>query len=345
MNVRQSNFELLRILAMFLIVAHHYSVHGGWSYPYGFEMHKFYAQSLSFGGKLGVNLFVLITGYFSYSSRFRWRGVVSTLSKAWFYSILIVFIFYLLSPSLVTIKSLIRNILPFGYWFVTTYLVLLVLSPFVNVFISSLSKVQHIKFLIVFTLISVIPLLNSPIGNLGFFIYLYCIGAYIKEYFEQKEVDGKLLFLFIFGNFLLVLLSIAILDVLSGFNEVFNHPLYFIASSSPLIIMMSIGVFIWFKQMNIGNVKIINVVSSTMFGVYLIHDNEFVRPFLWHSIFRNRDYLNSDIYLHSIVAICSVFVVCIIIELVKNKALDLIHIGVIQEKISNWLDKNLSINK
>ncbi|MCV5540133.1 hypothetical protein OFN30_32870, partial [Escherichia coli] len=84
----------------------------------------------------GVNLFVLITGYFSYASRFKWGGVVNTLSKTWFYSISIVLIFYISSPSLITMKDLIKGMLPFGYWFVTTYLVLLVMSPFINAFLS-----------------------------------------------------------------------------------------------------------------------------------------------------------------------------------------------------------------
>lgn len=343
MKVRQSNFELLRILAMFLIVAHHYSVHGGWSYPVGFDMHKFYVQSLSFGGKLGVNLFVLITGYFSYSSNFKWGCFVNTLSKTWFYSISIVLIFYVLAPSLVTVKFLIKSMLPFNYWFVTTYLVLLVISPFINSFLSGLSKIQHFKFLAIFTVICITPLLNSPIGNLSFFVYLYCMGGYIKEYFEHKTVDKRNLFFLVFGGFLLIILSIALLDFLAGFNEVFNHPLYFIKSSSPFIIMMSIGVFIWFKQMELGEVRFINTVSSSMFGVYLIHENSLVRGVLWNDIFRNGEYLTSDIYLHSVFAISSVFVVCVIIELFKNKALDLINVKTIQLRISRWLDVKLPL--
>lgn len=328
---------------MFLIVAHHYSVHGNWSYPVGLDIHKFYAQSLSFGGKLGVNLFVLITGYFSSTSRFKWGSVVKILSKTWFYSISIVLIFYISSPSLVTMKSLIKGMLPFGYWFVTTYLVLLVMSPFINAFLSNLSKPQHFKFLVAFTLIVITPLLNSQIGNLSFFVYLYCLGAYIKEYLEDNVVSSKILFLMVLGGFFLVLSSIASLDFLAGFNEVFNHPLYFIKSSSPFIIMMSIGVFIWFKQMKFGEVRFINIVSSAMFGVYLIHDNHFVRTFLWDSTFKNSEHLNSDIYLHSVVAISSVFVVCVVIELLKNKALDLINAKSIQIRISRWLDEKVPL--
>ena len=64
---RQSNLELSRILAMYLIVMHHFSVHGGvpiWSGSAPLSFNFYLDQLLSTGGKIGVNLFVLITGYF-----------------------------------------------------------------------------------------------------------------------------------------------------------------------------------------------------------------------------------------------------------------------------------------
>jgi surface polysaccharide O-acyltransferase-like enzyme len=343
MKIRQSNFELLRIIAMLLIVTHHYSVHGGWVFPSGFEVHKFYAQSLSIGGKLGVNLFVLITGYFAYESKFKWNGIISTVSKTWFYSIVILLIFYIATPSTITAKMFIMNMLPFGYWFVTAYIVLLAISPFINIMLNKLTKKLHLKFLIIFTIISVTPLLNGPVGNLSFFIYLYCIGAYIKEYYEHINIPKSYILTAIVINIGLILLSIATLDYLSGINNIFNHPLYFIKSASPFIMFLTISIFIYFKQLNIGRNKYINLVSSSMFGVYLIHDNHFVRQFLWVDTFKNQDHLNTDLYIHSVISILSVFMVCILIELTKNKIFDIIHLNHLQNKISKWINKKYPI--
>lgn len=62
---RNSSFELLRIVSMILIIAHHYSVHGGWVYDYNIlSTNKLFIDLLSIGGKLGVNCFVVITGFF-----------------------------------------------------------------------------------------------------------------------------------------------------------------------------------------------------------------------------------------------------------------------------------------
>lgn len=74
-RIRQSNFELLRIIAMLLIVLHHSMIHGTLTTPgkvvldtgnpFTFGIYNF----LAFGGKVGVYIFVLITGYFMINSK------------------------------------------------------------------------------------------------------------------------------------------------------------------------------------------------------------------------------------------------------------------------------------
>ena len=68
---RDSNFELLRIICMVLIVIHHFSVHGGYftetqgTLPFNATLIDLFAM----GGRLGVNIFVLISGYFLINSK------------------------------------------------------------------------------------------------------------------------------------------------------------------------------------------------------------------------------------------------------------------------------------
>ncbi len=64
-NERQSNFEILRIFAMMIIILFHYVYNGGFNLETSrFCLNKCVLRTLGFGGKLGVELFVLITGYF-----------------------------------------------------------------------------------------------------------------------------------------------------------------------------------------------------------------------------------------------------------------------------------------
>ncbi|MFA0438587.1 acyltransferase family protein [Vibrio sp. 10N.222.51.C12] len=337
---RQSNFELLRILAMFLIVAHHYSVHGGWNYPIGFEIHKFYAQSLSIGGKLGVNFFVLISGYFLCKSKFKWDAITGTIAKTWFYSIAIMLIFLLSGIGEVTPKTIIKSLLPFDYWFVNTFICMLILSPFINTLLNNLDKGNHLKLIILLCVFIWVPPLNKSVGHLSLFVCLYCTGSFLRTYYEEKRIPNRFFFTLIPIGVALLLTSIAAIDYLSSFNINIIDPLYFTGNKSPLTFLLSIVIFIYFKQINIGSIKSINIVSSTMFGVYLIHDHQFVRPFLWHHLFKNDTYLDSNLlYIHSISAIIAVFVACIVLDLIRSKVVAVLNLGFFQRKLNHHLNK------
>ena len=62
---RQSNIELLRIVAMLLIIAHHFSLHGGFVFSTAsITVNRLWIQFIQIGGEIGINVFVLISGYF-----------------------------------------------------------------------------------------------------------------------------------------------------------------------------------------------------------------------------------------------------------------------------------------
>ena len=79
---RQSNFEVLRIFSMLLIVFHHLCQHGLW-FPIGTDLsaNLFLSQCFySWTGQLGNWLFILTSGYFVSKSEFSWKKVF----KIWF---------------------------------------------------------------------------------------------------------------------------------------------------------------------------------------------------------------------------------------------------------------------
>ena len=87
---RNSNLEILRIICMILIVAHHYVVHGGFIFGYDVTVNRIFLEFLSFGGKLGVNCYVLITGYFlSGIKGKRWKSTLKLWIQATVYSLVI----------------------------------------------------------------------------------------------------------------------------------------------------------------------------------------------------------------------------------------------------------------
>ena len=67
-GVRSSNIELFRILSMLMIVAHHYVVNSGLmnciDAQSTLRFQDYFLLLFGWGGKTGINCFVLITGCF-----------------------------------------------------------------------------------------------------------------------------------------------------------------------------------------------------------------------------------------------------------------------------------------
>ena len=71
--------------------------------------------------------------------------------------------------------------------------------------------------------------------------------------------------------------------------------------------------------MKMGYSKLINTLGGATFGVYLIHDNYFVRQFLWKELFCNNSFASSDnLIIYSIGTVCIVYIVCTAIELLRQ---------------------------
>ncbi len=94
--LRDSNLDLLRILAMLMIVAHHFIVHG--TIPTAnpqipFTANLYMAQILGSGGRLGVDLLVLLTGWFLSAGSIKISSLAKLWSAVFFYSVL-AFLFF-----------------------------------------------------------------------------------------------------------------------------------------------------------------------------------------------------------------------------------------------------------
>lgn len=332
---RNSGLEMFRIICMILIVLHHLVVHGlDIGDGFGSGINKYIADILSFGGKIGVNGFVLISGYFMARSRYTVKKFLRLWGQVWFYSVVSLGIFVLISggDSIGGIRNVLKALLPVllsQYWFVTSFVVLMLLSPFLNFIIQNIRQNQYRNLLIVlFMLCSVIPTFISSelTTSLTWFIFLYFVAAYKRlynYYAEDKAMRHGLIA--ILGIVILWCSSLLInmTGVYLGKEGILLYSRHFMSMESIIVLAVSYELFMAFLCRKRFYSNIINVIASGAFGVYLIHDNSYLRIILWRNIVRYAD-RDNPVYLvlYSLGCTILIYAICTLIDLIRQYTID-----------------------
>ena len=148
LKIRNSNLELLRIFSMALIIMHHYAFHSNLEI-----ISPVIHQVLLWGGKIGVMSFLLITGYFQVNSQFKCKKLFKLVFQVLFYSYIYLLLFFIFDRNTLTFQNktfLIIPLLSKNYWFISIYVFLYILSPFLNKIIKGFSKNTFKHLLILF---------------------------------------------------------------------------------------------------------------------------------------------------------------------------------------------------
>ena len=324
---RNSSVELLRIISMLFIVISHASVHG--EFPDDgslFQINDLFLDWFTLGN-LGVDIFVMITGYYMCVKELRLQKVLKLLSQVWFYS-LISLLFGMMINYKFTIKTIISFLFPTifsTWWFFTAYFVTMILSPFINNFIDSVDRQKHKTCIFVMmTMWGVIPtfthqkMFGSEIPE---FLMFYLIGAFFRKYPNNMFNNKKVRLYTGLISFGLLFMSSVTFRILDNYLAFFKGlSIFFYYRYSILIIGAGVGFFTMaiYRQPYVN--PLINTISSCTFGVYLIHESPIVRKWLWLDVFHNYEYYNSGTLVIRLLS-CAVivFVTCSLMEFIRQK--------------------------
>jgi surface polysaccharide O-acyltransferase-like enzyme len=334
---RESNFELLRIVLMVMIVGIHYFLHGGVLKTLTIHDFNYYIVNIIYSFIIiAVNCFVLLSGYFGIKAKI--DRLIKLELQVLFYSIIIFIIFVTFRIIPFGIREAITSITPIvssRWWFITIYILLFIVSPYVNMILNKISKGNYIKLLTIGLFLCIIlptvklnPLNNNNGLSLYNFIFLYSLGAYIKKYFNKDISKYKYLISYIVFSILIFLGNVA-LSIVAKKNVTmfYNYDNIF-------VLLSSISLFMFFKGIRIKS-KFINSISPLVFGVYLIHDHRYVRDFIYSKIFKTSEYYNSSFLLiNAVLSILTIFIVCITIEYLRVSVFNKME-NIIIEKIIN----------
>ena len=137
-KIKQSNLELMRIISMFFIVLYHVIYHGQTLNNTNGTI-LLILQFIICITLVHVNSFILITGYFQYDKKFKLKKFMQIFTLAYFYKIIIYIIGICLKFATINYIDIFNTLNPFyiPYWYIACYLILYLLSPFLNTLIKN----------------------------------------------------------------------------------------------------------------------------------------------------------------------------------------------------------------
>ena len=332
---RNTSIELLRIISMIMIMFHHFAYHGNfeWNFNEVTLPHLWY-DFILMGGKVGVDIFVLISGYFLIENTeklFQPKKLLKFWGQVVFYSIMTYLLSVMLRLNAFEIKQLIKVCLPItypGWWFASTYFMLYLIHPFLNKLLHGLSKTEYQYLILMMVLCwSIIPTATTQLfesNSLLWFVTLYGLAGYVNLYGGNQKLQSKHYFSLYFMVLIITYtVSTTFLFLGTKKEEWSTHAIDFFEIERLPILLMAITLFMGFVTLKMNYHKWINMIASATFGVYLIHDSSYIRYYLWTNIFKINQYQDSTfLILYSILVVFILYVSCTMIDLIRKKLVE-----------------------
>ena len=288
---RQANFELLRIVLMLLIVMGHIIMYSDKLSKTG-TADYYIANFIRSFTTVAVNAFVLLTGYFGTTRNI--KKLFAMDMRVCFYTwggFLLGIILNVHTHSFTKDIQLLFPVATKQYWFISIYFVLCILSPYLNAFLEYTSekmlKETLLAGLVLFYILSTCSfLINAAqiVTDAGYgivnFVYLYCLGYYIRHYYEDQHGVALPFFIYLLacmGTFFVnAMMSCMIgfyFDSMISYNTIFT-------------LGGSIGLFVCFKNLRIKQNRFVIWLGKHSLSVYLVHMCPPVSVFLFQELLR-----------------------------------------------------------
>lgn len=305
----------MRIVAMLLIVSCHVVANIPWNLEDdGDTVSRAFAIAWDqYAGQIGVCIFFLLSGYFLVNKTFRASRILSVVVQTFLYSapvIALQAVLLAIHPSdgisamfskgqlFHTLYSSLLPVFNGTYWFITAYVLMMLASPYLNRILhdSERSSRNCIVLLLAVSMMPVLSLSPSVWTTWTYAITVYLIGGWMRLYgvdlrvrFNcrwQMSVIYVVAAYAMLSAFVYASLRFGFWDWLrSDERRTFGViPLLELAIAAMLLMMTAS------LRQSVRNVKsekrgrVIMTISSSVFGVYLIHENPYVRANLWRAL-------------------------------------------------------------
>ena len=285
---RESNIELLKIIAMAIMVISHALPYGSFS-NYDLYTNLNYATNnisniilvfVKYAACISNCVFIICSCYFLIDNdKVKLKKVIKIILDTFIICSLFLVVLLLLKFN-ISMDMIISMLFPIAFnsvWFITCYLLLYIFHPYFNIVINKLSKKGliniNIILIILYSIIATIKF-NLFYANLFVeFIMIYFLLAYVKKYMPNLKSNIKLnkkILLVSVISLILLVLSTNYIELLIPALQ--NNLLHWNQFNSPIIILVALSIFNIFSQKNIKN-------SLTLY-IYILHANPLVEAYL-----------------------------------------------------------------
>ena len=313
---RMSNFELLRIISMLMVITGHLVLAA--NQLDDMVSVDFYLLNLiqSFT-TVAVNVFILISGYFGIKLKIFKLAQLDL--RIIIYTYVLFAVSVLIGIHTINLKKDFLFLFPVitkQYWFITIYFVLCLLSPFLNWFLSRQTKRNLKVFLLLgFILFYVVATgafltnANQIVEDAGRgiinFIFLYSLGFYLRNHYRDT-ISSSVKY---FGLFLASVLANYLVNI--GMTKVFGFYFNSLVSNNTVFVLLgAVFLFLTFKNIKINYFRSINFIASKTFAVYIIHTFPLLQGSIYFDVFKVQNYSGIMLYVIIFAATIAIYAVC-----------------------------------
>ena len=350
---RHRGLDMLRIVSTFLIVLLHVIGQGGiLRHAAALSSYSEVGWLLECAAYCAVNCYALLSGYLLCRSRCGMARLLETWMQVCVIGVSLTLAALLLGAP-VTRRELVAAFFPvctLQYWYVTAYMGVYLLAPFLNRMIDALDKMLHGRLVMVlFLLLSLLPTLFSrdifqTAGgySLIWLAALYVAGAYLRLHVPSGRRKA-LVYLLGYAGFVFLTYGIrwAVQSVNLARYGALGDLTPWLSYPSPLVAGQAVCLFLacrecTFKGTLVG--KGVDVFAARSFGVYLIHAHPMVFNLLLLNAFVPCLALPLPLFAGALLlaALC-ICLVCAALDGVRHRVFRLLGL----DRLAAWLGERI----
>ena len=224
------------------------------------------------------------------------------------------------------LKSLLIPISSASWWFVTTYVLVVLFAPLLNRLVDRVNNKGFFLLVIYFGILYGLCGFGTVYYNILRAPLYYLVGAFIKKRnIELNKRSQRYFSLFLFIATWLFYSVVRYLQIIHFHDIVSVWKAFVFLSdylmSGVLIPIIAVSFFLIFASFNFSN-GFVNKISSTTFAVYLLHDSDIGRKLIWNEIVQPETTQFSLVWyqyaLLSLTTIVAIFAICGFIDVLRQ---------------------------